>query len=111
HDLKATPPLLADVVFHCRQAAEKSLKGFLAWHDRPFRKTHDLVAVGQACVNLDASLEALLRSAAPLTEYAWRYRYPGDPEDPSAAEAESALTVARQVNDAILARLPHEVMP
>ena len=25
----ATPPLLADIVFHCQQAAEKAMKGFL----------------------------------------------------------------------------------
>ena len=31
-DLGASPPLLEDVVFHCQQAAEKALKGFLGWH-------------------------------------------------------------------------------
>jgi HEPN domain-containing protein len=39
--LKA-PALFGAAVFHCQQAAEKALKGFLAWHDTPFRKTHDL---------------------------------------------------------------------
>ena len=29
HDLQAAPPLLEDVDFHCQQAAEKVLKGFL----------------------------------------------------------------------------------
>ena len=29
HDLQAAPPLLEDVDFHCHQAAEKVLKGFL----------------------------------------------------------------------------------
>jgi len=29
HSLTASPPLLDDVVFHCQQAAEKALKGFL----------------------------------------------------------------------------------
>jgi len=31
------------VCFHCQQAAEKYLKGFLAWHETPFSKTHDLL--------------------------------------------------------------------
>jgi len=31
------------VCFHCQQAAEKYLKGFLAWHQKPFVKTHDLL--------------------------------------------------------------------
>jgi HEPN domain/Nucleotidyltransferase domain len=46
HDMKAEPPPLDDVVFHCQQAAEKALKALLAWHDVPFRKTHDLAEIG-----------------------------------------------------------------
>lgn len=80
------PRLLDDIVFHA-QAAEKTLKGFLVWHDRPSRKTHDLVELGHACTELDGALEGLLRRVAPLTEYAWRFRYPGDPEEPAADEA------------------------
>jgi HEPN domain-containing protein len=77
-DLAADPPLLEDVMFHCQQAVEKVLKAFLTWHDRLFRKTHDLVEVGGQCVTIDSTLEPLLRRAAPLTEYAWKFRYPSD---------------------------------
>jgi HEPN domain-containing protein len=38
HDMKADPPLHDAVVFHCQQAAEKSLKALLMWHDLPFRR-------------------------------------------------------------------------
>ena len=55
------------------------MKAFLTWHDRVFRKTHDLVELGGQCVARDTTLESVLRAAAPLTEYAWRYRYPGEP--------------------------------
>ena len=34
----------SNALFFCQQAAEKSLKAFLTWHDRPFAKTHDLEA-------------------------------------------------------------------
>ena len=37
HQLTATPPFTADAVFHAQQAAEKAMKGLLAWHDVPFR--------------------------------------------------------------------------
>ena len=47
HELTAVPPFTADAVFHAQQAAEKALKGFLVWHDAPFRKTHDLAEVGR----------------------------------------------------------------
>jgi HEPN domain-containing protein len=46
--LTAQPPLTADIVFHAQQAVEKAIKGFLSWHDRPFRKTHNLVEIGEA---------------------------------------------------------------
>jgi HEPN domain-containing protein len=39
HGMKAEPPLVADVLFHCQQAVEKCFKAFLAWHDVAFRKT------------------------------------------------------------------------
>lgn len=110
-ELTAQPPLSSDIVFHAQQTAEKVLKGFLTWHDRPFRKTHNLVEVGEACATLDVTLETLLRRAAPLTEYAWKFRYPGEPEPPPLDEAEAALALAREVYDAILNRLPAEVRP
>ncbi len=110
-DLTASPPLREDALFHCEQAAEKAMKALLAWRDEPFRKTHDLVEVGRQCVEADATLEPLLRRAAPLTEYAWKYRYPGEPEEPSAEEAEDNLALARQVYEAVLARLPAEARP
>ena len=110
-DFTAVPPFTADVVFHAQQAAEKALKAFLAWHDIPFRKTHDLTEIGQQCVEIDPSLEPLLARAARLTAYAWKFRYPGDPADPSREEAETALGVAREVVAAVLQRVPSEVRP
>jgi HEPN domain-containing protein len=111
HEFTAVPPLLDDIVFHAQQAVEKALKAFLTSHDRPFRKTHDLVEIGQACVELDNSLEPLLRASAPLTEYAWRFRYPGEPEEPTEDEARAAIEVAREVYAAILTRLPVGARP
>ncbi len=111
HQLSARPPYLADAVFHAQQACEKTMKGFLAWHDRPFGKTHNLVELGRACVSIAPELEPVLRRAGPLTEYAWRFRYPGEPDGPLLEETTLALAVAREVCDAVLARLPLELRP
>jgi len=111
HDLAGAPPLLADAVFHCQQAAEKTLKGFLMWHGVPFRKTHSLEELGEQCLDLDITLRDLVDQAVPLTEYAWRFRYPGEPEEPSGEEAQEALQLAQKLLEAILARLPEEVRP
>ena len=82
------------------------MKAFLAFHDAPFRKTHNLEELGHQCVALDSTLQAIADHAAPLTEYAWRFRYPGELNEPDREEAESALAAARSVYNAILSRLP-----
>jgi len=85
HDLSAaealastSPPLWDEAVFHCQQAAEKALKGFLAWHGRTFRKTHNLEEIGEQCLAIDPSLREIVDRAVPLSEYAWKFRYPGE---------------------------------
>lgn len=90
---------------------EKALKAYLCWHDQPFRKTHNLIEIGEQCAKLDNTLESILRRVAPLTEYAWKFRYPGDPEEPDIVEADQALNLAREVYKHILLRLPEEVKP
>lgn len=110
-DLAAKPPLPGDAAFHCQQATEKALKAFLTWHDLPFRKTHDLAEVGQRCVVVDETLEAICREAERLTTFAWIFRYPGDVDEPPPEEVADALVLARRVYDAILARLPAELRP
>ena len=109
--LSASPPLLADVVFHSQQAAEKALKAFLTWHSRPFRKTHSLEELGEQCLALDPTLVGLIDRAAPLTEYAWEFRYPGHQKEPAPEEAEEAMEVAKEVCGAVLERLPIVVRP
>jgi HEPN domain-containing protein len=96
-DLDAAPPLLADAAFHCQQAVEKALKALLTRHDHPFRNTHDIGELSLACLEHEPSLESLLRASAPLTEYAWRFRGPGEPFEPERQEVDDALTLARRV--------------
>jgi HEPN domain-containing protein len=40
-DMNAYPPITSDALFHCQQAVEKALKGFLATKEKPLQKTHD----------------------------------------------------------------------
>lgn len=111
HDLQANPPFTADAAFHAQQAAEKALKGFLTWHSTPFRKTHVLEELGEQCLRLEPALKPVIDDAVPLTKFAWKYRYPGEEEEPSRQEAERALLIARRLYEAVLARLPEEVRP
>ncbi len=110
-DRNANPPFFEDVYFHSQQLAEKSLKAFLCWHDRPFRKIHNLIELGEACCRLDTTLESLLRKAAVLTEYAWKFRYPGDVDEVDPKKADESLILATKVFGEIKKRLPKETHP
>ena len=110
-DSSATPPILEDLVFHCQQAAEKAIKGFLTAHQQPFGKTHDLRELGKARMRIDSALAPLMERAMPLTWYAWKFRYPGTPEEPTSQEAREALALAREVVESLLGRLPAEARP
>lgn len=108
-DLSAVPPLLEDVVFHCQQAAEKAIKGYLTYHDRPFQKTHDLDRLSMLCESIDSSLKACLIPARSLTPFAWTFRYPGDSDEPSRSEAEDALKTAADVVETLRAKIKLEI--
>ena len=95
--LDVSPPLLSDAAFHCQQAVEKALKALLTWHAEPFRNTHDIGELAVVSLAHEPSMEGLLRTAAPFTEYAWRFRHPGEPFEPDRVELDAALTIAREV--------------
>ncbi len=60
---------------------------------------------------IEPGLRSAIDPAVPLTEYASKFRYPGEPEEPTRQEAEEAVRLARQLCDAILGRLPPDVRP
>jgi len=107
----ASPPLLDLTLFHCQQAAEKALKAFLAWHDVPFAKTHDIKDLGVACLALDANLTDNVARASSLTDYAWKFRYPGGDPLPSPEATKETIEIARELFQAVLSRLPAECKP
>jgi HEPN domain-containing protein len=95
------PATLRSALFHCRQAAEKSLKAFLTWRQKPFPRTHNLTVLSGFCAELDASLDAAVTPSLALTRFAVAMRYPGEIEEPSIAEVRQWLAVARAIFDAI----------
>jgi HEPN domain-containing protein len=96
----------ANALFFCQQAAEKSLKALLTWHERPFRRTHDLEELGQVCAAIDGALVPLLEEADVLSDYAWKLRYPGTPYAPERAETEAMIGLAQRIFVEIQTRLP-----
>ncbi len=103
--LKASPPHVAAALFHCQQAAEKSLKAFLTSHDLPFPKTHDLEQLGATCVSIDPDLGLVVDDIESLTPFAWRFRYPGAPDEPEFDEAVAAHRAAGELFGRIVSRI------
>jgi HEPN domain-containing protein len=110
-EVLTAPATLRSALFHCQQAAEKSLKAFLTWHQTPFPKTHALTLLSGLCLELDASLDAVMAPSLALTRFAVAMRYPDEIEEPSIAEVGGWLAVARAIFDAICSRLPGETHP
>ncbi|MDP8205218.1 MAG: HEPN domain-containing protein [Candidatus Electryonea clarkiae] len=109
--LKEEPPLLSTSVFHSQQAVEKAFKGFLVWHQVPFRKTHNLEEIGEQVISVEPELKYLIDETVYLTIYAWKYRYPDDIFEPDKHETKEALNVAKKAFEVIISHLPREVKP
>ncbi|MBI3537237.1 MAG: HEPN domain-containing protein [Chloroflexi bacterium] len=74
----ASEPYLDVAIYHCQQAAEKSLKAFLVYQDIEFEKIHNLASIINLCVEVDKYFETLADAAANLTPFATAYRYPDE---------------------------------
>ena len=66
------------VCFHCQQAAEKLLKGFLVAHGCEYPITHNLFVILDKVIEYDGSAESLRETLAVLNPYSVEIRYPGD---------------------------------
>lgn len=107
--LSTDMPLIEPAVFHLQQAAEKALKAFLVWRDRPFPLTHNLLALINLCAQLDDGFHRLEHAALTLTPYAVEHRYPDRPPQPTHEDALEADALARQIVAFVLDRLPPEL--
>src|SRR5712692_2174096 len=68
--LSAEPdPYLDTAIYHCQQAAEKAVKGFLVFHDQDFEKTHNI----RFLVELVASFTKRIKFCKDrrLNDYLW----------------------------------------
>jgi len=120
HDLSAAralsaldTPLLDTAIYHCQQAAEKTMKGWLQFRDDPFTKTHDIGVLVSQAAKLNEEFNQLTKAAAVLTPYVSAFRYPGGSDEamPSREEFDEALQHAQTLYDFVLRLVPHEAKP
>jgi HEPN domain-containing protein len=120
HDLRAAralssldDPLLDAAVYHCQQAAEKAVKGWLQSRDNPFPRTHDVEDLIDRAAREETGFAQYARAAAVLTPYVSAFRYPGGSEQPmpTREESDEALQHAQSIYDFVLRLLPAEARP
>ena len=104
-------PLWDTAVYHCQQAAEKVVKGYLVFHDRRFKKTHDvedLVIMAEAC---DKRFAAWHDAAKLVTPYAQAFRYPADAPEPDQEVYAAAEQAAAGLFAFVCSLLPKDAQP
>src|SRR3989442_5328449 len=74
----SSDPKRDTAVYHCQQAAEKAVKGFLVARGQAFEKVHDIERLVAQAARLDRSFSRFSVAAAELTPLATPYRYPDE---------------------------------
>jgi HEPN domain-containing protein len=106
-------PATETAIYHCQQAAEKALKGYLAFRDRPLERTHDLERLLELATALESAFASLETQTDILNPYATAFRYPDAPGvlSPSVAEVTAAIEHAQTVYDFVRQHIPEVAHP
>ena len=104
-------PLLDLAVYHCQQAAEKAVKGFLVYNAHTPAKTHDIRLLTNLAAGYAPLYASLYAAADRLNQYATGFRYPAELLEPSRADYEQALEDASEILRVTLSLIPREAHP
>ena len=63
------------ICYHCSQAVEKYLKGFLEYNNVPIEKTHDLVKLISKCISLNPSFNDIRIECVFINRFISQVRY------------------------------------
>jgi HEPN domain-containing protein len=97
NNLKAEEVPFDVVCFHCQQAVEKLLKAFLVASGHAAPRTHDLLLLLEAVLQISPAAEMLRDELALLMPYAVEVRYPDEWFEPSAEDVQEARQAADRV--------------
>ena len=98
--------LYEQVVFHCQQAAEKSLKAFLLYKTRRLFDGHNLTWLCKQAAMLDSEFTLWLEKSTTLNRFYIETRYPADiPSNVTREFAESTLKSTDQLVDSVCDRI------
>lgn len=93
------------IAFHCQQAAEKYLKGFLLFLDIPFKRQHSLnYLLGLLSQMIEISDE-LYDYASELEDFAVEIRYPDTTNELSDDDIQQAFKIAKFIRAFVLSQM------
>lgn len=91
------------ICYHCQQAAEKFLKGFLALQGEEIKRTHDLIQLNKSCQTYDEDFAKIEEACLLLTDYGVNVRYPF-PMDINETDMKMALKNVEAIKMVVLAK-------
>jgi len=106
---KGKEPYLDTAIYHCQQATEKIVKGWLVYHDLSFEKTHDLRLLVTMASEVEPKFTSWFDVAEQVTPYATAYRYPGEVLEPTEEEYLQAYKAAGKFYEFVCSLLPTEI--
>jgi len=107
----SNPPLLDTAIYHCQQAAEKAVKGYLVFCDQEVERIHDIEVLIRSAVSCAPAFREWIDVGIELTPYARLYRYPGPAVEPAREQFDRALSAAEGLYMFVLSLLPMDMQP
>jgi len=107
----SSPPLLDTAIYHCQQAAEKAVKGYLVFCEQEAERIHDIEVLIRSAMSCEQRFAAWVDVGIELTPYARLYRYPGPATEPTQKQVDRAISAAEGLYKFVLSLLPPESQP
>jgi HEPN domain-containing protein len=86
------------ICYHCQQAVEKYLKGFLCYNGLIPPKIHVLETLCALCSDFDSAFNEIAKDCAYLSSFAVHARYPFE-MNTSDLNTEKALKIGEKISD------------
>lgn len=96
------PKFCDTIAFHCQQATEKYLKGYLLFLDIAFKKSHDLNYLLSLLSQNILISDDLFEMAAELEDYSVEIRYPETIIELTNEDLKNALTISKRFREFVL---------
>lgn len=97
------------IAFHCQQAVEKYLKGYLVFLDIAFKKSHSLTYLLSLISQKETISDELYDNAAELEDFSVEIRYPDISIDLTDEDIHDAIVIVKEFREYILNKVKLDI--